>query len=85
MHLQTVNRILQYLKGSPGKVLLFKRGGDMVLEAYTDADYVGSLHHFRPTATPRKCRLNRQKVWPLIKGYTFGHPATLFRGFPKEV
>ncbi|WMV55458.1 hypothetical protein MTR67_048843 [Solanum verrucosum] len=43
MHLQVVNRILQYLKGSPGKGILFKRGGDMVLEAYTDADYAGSL------------------------------------------
>jgi len=43
MHLQAVNRILQYLKGSPGKGILFKRGGNMVLEAYTDADYAGSL------------------------------------------
>ena len=43
MHLQAVDRILQYLRGSPGKGILFIRGGDMVLEAYTDADYVGSL------------------------------------------
>ncbi|XP_015060300.1 uncharacterized protein LOC107006202 [Solanum pennellii] len=43
MHLQAVNKILQYLRGSPGKGILFKRGGDMVLEAYTDADYAGSL------------------------------------------
>lgn len=43
MHLQAVNKILQYLKGSPGKRILFKRGGFMVLEAYTDADYAGSL------------------------------------------
>lgn len=43
MHLQAVDRILQYLKESRGKGILFKRGGDMVLEAYTNADYVGSL------------------------------------------
>ena len=42
MHLQDVNKILQYLKGSPGKGILFKRGGDMALEVYTNADYVGS-------------------------------------------
>ena len=41
-HLQAVNQILQYLKGSPGKGLLFKRG-DMILEAYTDVNYACSL------------------------------------------
>lgn len=50
MHLQAANRILQYLKGSPGKGILFRRGGDMVLEAYTDADYAGSLVDRRSTS-----------------------------------
>lgn len=42
-HLKAVHRILHYLKGSPGKGILFKKGGHMSVEAYTDADYAGSL------------------------------------------
>ncbi|RVW66512.1 Retrovirus-related Pol polyprotein from transposon RE1 [Vitis vinifera] len=42
-HLQVAYRVLQYLKGTPGKGILFKRNGGLVLEAYTDADYAGSI------------------------------------------
>ena len=43
VHLQAAHRILQYLKGTPGRGILFIRNGNMTLEAYTDADYAGSI------------------------------------------
>ncbi|KAK3031554.1 hypothetical protein RJ639_035467 [Escallonia herrerae] len=43
VHLDAVYQILQYLKGSPGRGILFRKGTNMELEAYTDADYAGSL------------------------------------------
>ncbi|KAK7406483.1 hypothetical protein VNO78_08110 [Psophocarpus tetragonolobus] len=39
-HLQAALRIVQYLKGTPGRGILFKRNKSVSLEAYTDADYV---------------------------------------------
>ena len=42
-HLQAVHRILQYLKGTPGRGILFKRNGNTTLEAYTDVDYAAQL------------------------------------------
>jgi hypothetical protein len=50
VHLQAAHRVLQYLKGTPGKGILFKRKGDLVLEAYTDADYAGSIVDRRSTS-----------------------------------
>ena len=50
VHLQAVNRVLQYLKRTPGKGILFKRGAVLVLEAYTDADYAGSVIDRRSTS-----------------------------------
>ncbi|KAI3463728.1 hypothetical protein Pfo_020391, partial [Paulownia fortunei] len=49
-HLKAVHRILQYLKGSIGKGILFRKGESMTLEAYTDADYAGSLVDRRSTS-----------------------------------
>jgi hypothetical protein len=49
-HLRAVNRILQYLKGSPGKGVLLKKGDMLTLESYTDADYAGSLVDRRSTS-----------------------------------
>ncbi|RVW23389.1 Retrovirus-related Pol polyprotein from transposon RE1 [Vitis vinifera] len=49
-HLQITYRVLQYLKGTPGKGILFKRNGGLVLEAYTDADYAGSIIDRRSTS-----------------------------------
>ena len=49
VHLQAVHRILQYLKGTPGRGILFKRNGNATLEAYTDADYAGSITDRRST------------------------------------
>ena len=48
-HLQAALRIVQYLKGTPGKGILFKRNKSVSLEAYTDADYVGSVVDRRST------------------------------------
>ena len=42
-HLQAVHRILHYLKARPGRGILFKKNGELILEAYTDADYAGSI------------------------------------------
>ncbi|KAK2979081.1 hypothetical protein RJ640_026031 [Escallonia rubra] len=47
---ETVYQILQYLKGSPGRGILFRKGTNMELEAYTDADYAGSLTDRRSTS-----------------------------------
>ena len=41
--LQATYRVLQYLKRTPCKSILFKRNGVLVLEAYTDANYAGSI------------------------------------------
>ena len=49
-HLQAVERILQYLKATPGRGLLFKKGRKLTLEAYTDADYAGSVSDRRSTS-----------------------------------
>ena len=42
-HLETVYRILRYLKSTPGRGVLVKRNGSLTLEAYTDADWAGSV------------------------------------------
>ncbi|KAK3002615.1 hypothetical protein RJ639_022178 [Escallonia herrerae] len=50
VHLHAVYKILQYLKSSPGRRILFRKGTNMELEAYTDADYAGSLTNKRSTS-----------------------------------
>ncbi|RDY02144.1 hypothetical protein CR513_14444, partial [Mucuna pruriens] len=45
-----VERILQYLKASPGKGLLFKKEGTLSMEIYTDVDYAGSVVDRRSTS-----------------------------------
>jgi len=49
IHLQAALRIVQYLKGTPGRGILFERNGNENLEAYTDADYAGSIVDRRST------------------------------------
>ena len=49
-HLQAAHRILHYLKGTPGKGILFRRGRKLTIEAYTDADHGGDLDNRRSTA-----------------------------------
>ena len=50
VHLQAAYRILQYLKGTPGKGILFRRNGGLVLEAYTDANFAASIDDRRSTS-----------------------------------
>ena len=42
-HFQATYRMLHYLKGNLGKGILFKKNDTLALEAYTVADYVGSI------------------------------------------
>ncbi|RVW31842.1 Retrovirus-related Pol polyprotein from transposon TNT 1-94 [Vitis vinifera] len=42
-HFQVAYRMLHYLKGNPGKGILFKKNNTLALEAYTDVDFVGSF------------------------------------------
>jgi hypothetical protein len=41
-HMQAVTRILQYLKGSPGRGIWMRKTGHNSITAYTDADWAGS-------------------------------------------
>jgi len=49
-HFEAVYRILRYLKGSPGKGLLFEKHGHLQIEVYTDADWAGSITDRRSTS-----------------------------------
>ena len=48
-HMQVVKRILNYLKATPGKGILFTPGDDLKIQGYVDADYGGSLVDRRST------------------------------------
>ena len=48
-HLEAVYKILRYLKGSPGKGLLFKKNESREVEVFTDADWAGSTEDRRST------------------------------------
>ena len=49
VHLQAFYRIVHNLKANPGKGILYIRITGVVLEAYTDLDYAGSLTDRRST------------------------------------
>ncbi|CAL9009341.1 unnamed protein product, partial [Prunus brigantina] len=49
VHMQAVERILRYLKSAPGKGLLFSKHDSFAIEAYTDADWAGSVSDRRST------------------------------------
>nr|GEV63950.1 retrovirus-related Pol polyprotein from transposon TNT 1-94 [Tanacetum cinerariifolium] len=40
-HLEAANRVLRYLKATPGQGILISRSGDLALKAYCDADWLG--------------------------------------------
>ena len=48
-HFGAVSRILRYLKMTPGKGLFFCKKNEKKVEAFTDADGVGSVDDRRPT------------------------------------
>ena len=49
-HLSAVHRILQYLKMTLGKGLLFGKNTKWGIEIYSDADWAGSMKDRRPTS-----------------------------------
>ncbi|XP_062099709.1 uncharacterized mitochondrial protein AtMg00810-like [Humulus lupulus] len=49
-HLEVAYRILRYLKGSPGRVLLFKKNNNRSIEAFTNADWAGSVTDRKATS-----------------------------------
>jgi len=42
-HMKSVNRILRYLKTTPGKGLMFRKTDRKTIEAYTDSNWAGSV------------------------------------------
>ncbi|PON63976.1 hypothetical protein PanWU01x14_127430 [Parasponia andersonii] len=49
-HMETVFRILLYLKGTPRKGLFFKKNENRSIEALTDADWAGSITDRKSTS-----------------------------------
>lgn len=49
LHLLAASRVFRYLKGTPGKSILFKKNAGLILEAYMDANYAGSVVDRRST------------------------------------
>ena len=49
-HMDDVMRIIRYLKGCPGKGLLYTSNDNLQVECYTDADWAGSLDDRRSTS-----------------------------------
>ena len=49
-HLEAVYRILRYLKGTPGKGLLFESNKHLVIDGYCDADWASCLDDRRSTS-----------------------------------
>ncbi|CAM8909298.1 unnamed protein product [Rhodiola kirilowii] len=50
-HVKVVKRILRYLKRTDDLCLFYPRGGELRLEAYTDADYAGCCKTDRKSAS----------------------------------
>jgi ATP-dependent RNA circularization protein (DNA/RNA ligase family) len=48
-HMKVVTHILRYLKSSPRKGILFKKGDNLKIKGYTDADKAGSIEYQRST------------------------------------
>ncbi|TYK26078.1 Retrovirus-related Pol polyprotein from transposon TNT 1-94 [Cucumis melo var. makuwa] len=42
-HMEAVNKILRYLKNTPGKGLMFRKTNRKTIEAYTDSNWAGSV------------------------------------------
>ena len=49
-HMNAVIQILQYLKSSPGKGLMFTRNHHLRVEGYTDADWAGNISDRKSTS-----------------------------------
>ena len=49
-HMDTVIRILRYLKSSPGKGLMFSKNNHLNIEGYIDADWAGNISNRKSTS-----------------------------------
>lgn len=49
-HLEVVNQIIRYLKFTPSKGLFFKKKEESSVEAFTDANWAGSIESKRSTS-----------------------------------
>lgn len=49
-HMDAVERIIEYLKGTPGHGVLFKPNGHLNIQIYTDADWAGDKGDRRSTS-----------------------------------
>ncbi|KAK8935861.1 hypothetical protein KSP39_PZI014010 [Platanthera zijinensis] len=49
-HWDAAIRVLHYLKGCPGKGILYSKTGHLRVEAWTDTDYAGSVYDRRSTS-----------------------------------
>ena len=49
-HLEAVYRILRYLKGTPGRGLIFEINKHLVIDGYCDADWASCLDDRRSTS-----------------------------------
>ncbi|KAJ8747842.1 hypothetical protein K2173_010051 [Erythroxylum novogranatense] len=49
-HMEAALRVVRYLKGSPGRGVLFQNHGHLDVEAYTDADWAGNPVDRRSTS-----------------------------------
>jgi len=48
--MKVVTQVLRYLKSSPGKGILFKKGENLKIKRYTDADWARSIEDRRSTS-----------------------------------
>ena len=49
-HFAAAYRVLRYLKGTPGKGLMFRKCHNLLVEVYTDADWAGCANDRRSTS-----------------------------------
>ena len=49
-HFEAAFRIVRYLKGTPGKGLIFKKNSGLQVDLYTDADWAGCINDRRSTS-----------------------------------
>lgn len=62
-HLEATYQILKYLKSTPGKSLLFQKTTQQTIEAYTNADWPGSVIDRRPTSGYCTCIQGNMITW----------------------
>ena len=49
-HFEAAYRVVRYLKGTPGKGLIFKKNSGLQVDIYTDADWAGCINDRRSTS-----------------------------------